>query len=346
MKSKPIFILANDVHLTKDNCVMVIDLFSQMVAACNKFKVENLIIGGDMFTNRSGQPLSVLLACKACFDLLAKNGIELHIIPGNHDKTDLTADGSYLDIFSDEDNGIYVINEPKRYCFIGVDVYFMPYYREDVWCEKLTQLLRDKPLRSGRKNMLVTHIGINGVKNNDGSLVSGAVSADLLKDFDEVFVGHYHNCSEVGENIHYTGSLYQNDYSEDFLKGFVAINDDLSFFRLSSDSPRWIKEEVQAEDVSGIRNLIEKYEGGKDNVRLIIKGKKTDCDKINVAEIRKHGIDVKVQTDEEVEAIEVSQTASLQFDKVSIKKDFIKFCSDNGIKGEEFRFGLDLIKWI
>ena len=351
MKNKqPLFLLVNDIHLTKDNCDLVYNIFEQVISFCRKNKVNNVVIGGDMFTNRSGQPLSVLLACLRCFNLLSVNDIELFIIPGNHDKTDANADESYLDVFRNCD-GVTIIRREKIITLNNCDIYFIPYYGREVWLERFEKLMKRRAAiedyAAKRKRILITHVAIDGVRNNDGSIVSGEIDGDKFDWFDEVFVGHYHNASDIGKNIHYTGSAYQKDYGEDIDKGFTIVYNDATWEKINSDFPRYIKEVVQADDVQGLRNVLEKYEGVEDNVRIVIRGSKVDCEKINVNDIRlKYGVDVKVQTDEELEAMEVSQNDTIQFDKVSIKKDFIRFCADNGIKGDKFKFGLDLIKGI
>ena len=48
---------------------------------------------------------------------------------------------------------------------------------------------------------------------------------------------------------------------------------------------------------------------------------------------------------ETAEAIEISESDSvLSYDKKTITKDFLKFCTDNDIKGNKFKYGFDLIK--
>ena len=77
-------------------------------------------------------------------------------------------------------------------------------------------------------------------------------------------------------------------------------------------------------------------------------GKKSDCQKINIADIQgKYGIDCKFQCDEEKEAIEISESDTvLCYDKKAVIKDFFKFCSENKIRGEKMKYGLDLVKSI
>jgi DNA repair exonuclease SbcCD nuclease subunit len=67
----------------------------------------------------------------------------------------------------------------------------------------------------GDINIMVTHIGFDGVVNNDGSEVESVLKPNKFSRFTRVLVGHYHNASKLGENVYYTGSVYQNNFGED-----------------------------------------------------------------------------------------------------------------------------------
>ena len=61
----------------------------------------------------------------------------------------------------------------------------------------------------------------------------------------------------------------------------------------------------------------------------------------------KYAIDCKFECNEEKEAIEISESDSvLCYDKKAVIKDFFKFCSDEGIKGAEMKYGLELVKMV
>ena len=101
MKKQAIGILVNDVHLDKDNGELVKDIFRQLISLCREYSTNRIICGGDVFTNRSGQPLQCLTDWKEILVMLSEEDIELHVIPGNHDKTDSDDEKSYLDVYSE-----------------------------------------------------------------------------------------------------------------------------------------------------------------------------------------------------------------------------------------------------
>lgn len=342
---KAIAILANDIHLDKSNGELVRDIFHQLQTLAKKEGVEDVIIGGDVFTNRSGQPLACLTAWKDIVDEMNEAEICLHIIPGNHDKTDANDERSYLDVYS----GCRVYRVATVVEIGGVDFVMIPYFGEERWMAEWRKV-EGKLAGEERPSVLVTHVAFDGVRNNDGSPVESALTPSLVSGCTRVLVGHYHNASQVGKNIYYTGSAYQNDFGENITdKGFTVIYSDASTRFVASDFPKYIKQTLAADDAESLRNLLENYEGNtRDHIRFVFTGKKTDCQKINLADIQgRWGIDCKFTCTEEREAIDISESDTvLCYDKKAVVKDFFKFCAEEGIKGAEMKYGMELIKGI
>ena len=339
---KAVAVLVNDVHLDKSNGELVKDIFSQLVTLCHDRGCTEIWVGGDVFTNRSGQPLECLTNWKDILNYLVDEGIEISLIPGNHDKTDADDDRSYLDIYADQH-----LYDQARCRKVGkLNVVFVPYYKEEKWLEEWKRV--DAQRNKALKSVLITHIGFDGVKNNDGTDVQSSIKPSMFADYDKVLVGHYHNASKLGKNVFYTGSAYQNNYGENITdKGFTVIYDDASTEFVPSHFPKYIKQTIAADDTESLKNLLENYEGETyDHIRFVFVGKKTDCQKINIAEIQgRYGIDCKFQSDEEKEAIEISESDSvLCYDKKAVVKDFFKFCAEEGIKGAEMKYGMELVK--
>src|SRR5574344_640206 len=339
---KAVAILVNDVHLDKSNGELVRDIFRQLQTLANNEGVEDIIVGGDIFTNRSGQPLICLTTWKDIVDKMYEKEICLHIIPGNHDKTDADDERSYLDIYSH----CCLYRNAQLINIRGVEFVMVPYFKDEKWLEEWKSV--DEQRSGDCPSILITHIGFDGVRNNDGSEVSSEIKPSMFSDYTRVLIGHYHNASQLGKNVFYTGSAYQNDFGENVIdKGFTVIYNDGSTKFVASHFPKYIKQTIAADDTESLKNLLENYEGETyDHIRFVFVGKKTDCQKINIAEIQgRYGIDCKFLSNEEKEAIEVSESDSvLCYDKKAVIKDFFKFCSDEGIKGAEMKYGLELVK--
>lgn len=345
---RAIGVLVNDIHLDKGNGDLVKDIFKQLISVCREYNIHRIFCGGDVFTNRSGQPLQCLTDWKEILESLTKEELEFHVIPGNHDKTDSNSEKSYLDIFSEDCVSLYR-NADKIICEDCV-ISFIPYFQDEKWLEEFKILERDLKSKyySEKTKILITHMGFDGVVNNDGSKVSSIIKPSMFKNWDKVLIGHYHNASKLANNVIYTGSAYQNNFGENITdKGFTIVFSDSSLKFIPSKFPKYIKEVINADDKENLMNLLEKYEGEEYNhIRFVFRGKKTDCQKINISEIQgKYGIDCKFESTETAEAIEISESDSvLSYDKKAITKDFMKFCSDNKISGKNLKYGFDLIK--
>ena len=338
-------VLVNDIHLDKNNGKLVEDIFSQLISVCREYETNRIFCGGDIFTNRSGQPLQCLIDWKNILATLSEEEIELHLIPGNHDKTNSDDEESYLDVFSKSCVNLYRHGVYKRIGGCGFG--FIPYFSDEKWLEEYEKISKEVDF-AACSTFLITHSGFDGVMNNDGSKVESIIKPSMFKKWSKVLIGHYHNASKLAENVIYTGSAYQNNFGENITdKGFTVLFKDGSIKFVPSKFPKYIKEVIDANDKESLRNLLEKYEGETtDHIRFVFRGKKVDCQKVNIAEIQgKYGIDCKFESTEAVEAMEISESDNvLSYDKKAITKDFLDFCSDNEIKGEKFKYGFDLIK--
>jgi DNA repair exonuclease SbcCD nuclease subunit len=345
---QPFALLMNDPHIDKDNIPLVEYIFDQAFDICDSNELEYLFVGGDLFTNRSGQPLKCLLSFSKIVEEAKRRGIVIHIIPGNHDKTNPDDLDSYLDVYKSDHVVVY-----RDACYQVFDnectVGFIPYFTDELWLEKFEKLQKKQIIKKG-VSFLIAHSGFDGVPNNDGSKVSSVIKPSIFAKYTKVLVGHYHNASKLGDNVIYTGSCYQNNFGETWCdKGFTLLFSDGDTKFIQSVFPRYIKEVLDAKDKQGLKNIIDKYVGEDgiedDFLRIVFTGKKTDFENINKDELQGWGIDVKFQADEATEAIENAEMEdTLVMDKKTIKKEFIKFCSEYQIKGEDLKYGLDLMK--
>lgn len=339
---RPIAVLVNDVHLDKNNGHLVKDIFDQCISLCKELGCIYILIGGDVFTNRSGQPLVCLTDWKDIVLSLNERGFGVIAIPGNHDKTDGDDYRSYLDPYSEwmavQSRGICI-----RMC--DMNFVFVPYFKEEKWLEewKRADAERDRT----KKSILITHIGMDGVRNNDGTMVESAIRPAMFADYDKVLIGHYHNASQMASNVFYTGSAYQRDFGENIDdKGFTVIYDDASIEFVPTRFPKYVRHVIPATDTKMLQDLLERYKDERyDHIRFVIKGKKADCGKINISEIQdKYGIECRYECDDEaITSDSISDSVTI-YDRKTIIEDFVCFCKERKIQGEELKYGMELIK--
>ena len=113
MKKEALALLVNDLHITSDNILEFNKNWKEVLEVCKEHKIKDIIIGGDVFTARASQTLSVLLAVKDALTLATSNGLAITIAAGNHDKPQAKSVLSYCHLY-DSIDGVCVIDTYER----------------------------------------------------------------------------------------------------------------------------------------------------------------------------------------------------------------------------------------
>lgn len=342
---KPLGVIITDTHKDKDNYEIVIDIFKQAIDYCVKIECDNLFHAGDFFTLRTGQTLKTLLALKKVLRYAKKKGIDIKAIPGNHDKTDLDSKESYLEVYDDVDNFTIYNEEYIEMIDKNTSLAFLPYFKES-YSERLKKIRLSPEYKNSKVRILITHKAFNGVRNNDGSIVTDGVAPEEVKGFTSVFVGHYHDQSVVGKNIFYIGASRQANFGENSEdKGFTVIYPDGSRKFVKSKFKKYIKIEVDLNDKSSIDNELERVKDMDAHIRFIFKGSRVDFDSLILSKFTDLGIDTKFEsTEEKEEMLKVEGQSFNIFDKKSIAKNFLDFCKIQEIPNDKRTSGLKFLK--
>jgi len=333
-------LLITDTHSDNENAADIEDIFEQAFDICEQLGIERLTHLGDAFNSRAGQTLKVLLSVLKSFKTAAERGIIVDVIPGNHDKTNLEASESYLDLVKLPEK-IHVYDDwsieflrRELHCYI-------PYFKEDtIYLQKIEQLTkRIQELQNSIPNTydriyLYTHVAITGVRNNGGIKVENALKYSMFKPFTKVFVGHYHNSSRVGKNIFYIGSARPKDFGEDDKKGFTVLYNDGTHEQIQAKFPKYIKHTIDLSKTNktDIVKLINEYKESEDKVRFIFVGNPEKFAQYEqfLALAKKHGIDVKREDENILRAMEVAKLGgNMEFDYKAILQAFLQYCTKN-----------------
>lgn len=342
MKKKPIALLLTDTHLKTDNVGLVSAIWEQAVIKCDELGIKIIYFLADFFTTRNAQPLDVLEEGLTIVKEVQEAGIHLIGFPGNHDKVDLNSEKSYLDMYA-----AYMQLVTGYYESISTEmaIYFIPYFKEDGKYKDYLQhaILQAKRHKTkSKKHILLTHIAVNGVMNNDGTKVENNLKASDFKVFDSVFVGHYHNQSKIGNNIYYIGSAYQANYGEDSNKGFTILYSDGSHEFIKSEFPEYIKLTVDISDEKKIKEVLKKHSNSQDNVRIVFEGDDTQLHNLNKAKFNSVGIDVKFNKEIPRQDLAAVIESNVTFDRSNIDKAFKEFCKQNGFE-KDIKVGLNYL---
>jgi exonuclease SbcD len=354
MSKKPVALLMTDTHLSKDNTKHVYNIFEQSIAIAKGLGLKRIFHLGDNFTTRQAQGLDTLIGFKKILDLFKSNGCTLITMAGNHDKTDQSIEKSYLDIFEDHESLTFFDGEDfvNKHGVAGdyhtgtdIILWTLPFFTDDVYNQKLSTI----PIDPECKNILLTHIGIDGVLDNDNNKVESIIPTGRFKRFDLTFIGHYHNAQQVTKKIRYIGSTDPRQYGEDNDKGVTVLYDDLSFELIKLKFKNYVKVTVETADPVKINKLVEKHKNSDDNVRFVFNCTEEDYYKVDHEKIKSSGIDVqrnyisKTITMQDEEDEQPTASANIALTKGDMLKGWVEYCQQNKLESLQRTKGLKLI---
>jgi DNA repair exonuclease SbcCD nuclease subunit len=123
-------------------------------------------------------------------------------------------------------NHVTVIEEPRKMIIDNQDYVLVPWINNENYDSTL-KFLND--IENKKDVIVIGHFEINGMKMYKHSpLCEGGLDQSLFKEFKEVWSGHFHHRSKVG-NIRYLGSLFHlnwEDYGDD--RGFHIYDSDIN----------------------------------------------------------------------------------------------------------------------
>lgn len=238
---------------------------------CEELGIKRVLHLGDYFDHRKFVNLKVVQRNRQMFiEEVAKRGMEMDIIPGNHD------------VYWKNTNDLCTLTEQlSHYPFInihmdptildidGLKIAMLPW---------LTADNRDSSMdfiQTANAPILMGHLELAGFKYIAGtSILSHGMDAAPLKRFEMVLSGHYHSTSN-SDNIRYLGAPFELTWSDaDDPKYFHILDTDtraLSRVR----NPHRLFRKLYYDDSQGNVSLPKQLKTDSDVfVKVIVKGKK------------------------------------------------------------------------
>lgn len=332
---KPVALLINDIHVDRNNISDFKMNWDEMLNICKDKHIYDVVIGGDVFTSRASQTLDVLLAVSEAFHTATKNGIELTIAEGNHDKVDQERVEGYNHIFKYYPH-INVIDVYDVLEWEGCDYALVPmsYFPETGSFEDKLLEVR-KALDYGFEYpldhvILYIHEGVHGALGEMD--LPSEVDSAIFDGFKEVLCGHYHNrCVVPMTDISYIGSSRQKDFGEDDEKGYNIMYDDGSIeFIQNQVNTRYKNIEVdykglEALDLSSIDLQLTKVK---------VKINCSDAQKKLIDKEKLYGMGIS-KLDFKTEKTEVAKIKetdlNTKYDKEGIKKEYHQFSDEKSL---------------
>jgi DNA repair exonuclease SbcCD nuclease subunit len=206
------------------DCLKVLEWVFQTAVSRN---ITNIIFAGDLFQDRQKIDVMTYALTFKVFSKYCNNNFKIYLLLGNHDlwyydKWDISSVQPFSAL-----PGITLIDKDCSIDINGEKIDFLPYLHDPV--DSLSKL------KFNKNKILVGHLACHGAKLNtlyntysdvviehDAEMVK--IDVNLFLDWEQVFLGHYHNQQRLG-NVEYIGSPLQLTFGEAFQHKHIIIYD-------------------------------------------------------------------------------------------------------------------------
>lgn len=178
---------------------------------CKENGITQVIHLGDYLDHRKYVNFKVLNRTRKMFlEPLVENGMQMTIIPGNHDvyfrnTNALCGLREVLGYFTDN---VKIIMKPEVIRIDGLDIAMLPWMTADNCDESL------KFISTCAAPILMAHLELAGFEMMKGMPVAAhGMDSSIFKRFEMVLSGHYHTKSSK-DNIHYLGTQYEQTWAD------------------------------------------------------------------------------------------------------------------------------------
>jgi DNA repair exonuclease SbcCD nuclease subunit len=178
---------------------------------CKEHGIKTVIHGGDYLDHRKYVSFKALYRTRKSFlEPLTENGMNMIIIPGNHDvayknTNELCGLREVLGYFIEN---VEIIMKPTMKQIDGLNLAFLPWIAPDNYDESI------KFISTVSAPILIGHLELAGFEMMKGQPASDhGMDASLFKRFEMVLSGHYHTKS-TRDNIHYLGTQFEQTWAD------------------------------------------------------------------------------------------------------------------------------------
>jgi len=197
-------LIFSDLHLKPESeevCFKVLEKVREMASISSDRRVGFL---GDFWHMRYQVPVYLLNRLYAELVRFHEAGIQLFLLPGNHDQIDVTGSNA-LEVFEAFDC-VHVFTSPA----VAEGILWMPYRKDPEEVVSAVNWARSQDVRH-----VFAHLPILGAAQNNLHPDIDGIAVGVFKRFQTVLLGHYHKQQTLGGGMaHYVGSPYQTRADE------------------------------------------------------------------------------------------------------------------------------------
>lgn len=331
-----IALLINDLHVSKDNIAEFQANWDEALSICKEDMIDDIVVGGDMFTTRSSQTLSTLMAVKSALTKAVKEGRSVTLAEGNHDCVDLESTIGYNHVFAGLSN-ISVVDDFEIIEWYNCDfvLIVMSYFPENgSFLYKLEDAVNkafadySHIVKSKDNIILYIHEGIHGALGDFE--IPTELPVEPFMDFRKVLCGHYHNRIRIKNTpIEYIGASRQHNFGEDENKGYTILYDDGSTQFIQNQANRRYKTyEVDFDELEDLK--VDHNPQYKLKIKVKCSDKQAKLfDKQKLIEMGFEKVEVISETPvtRETAATGISE----KYDALSLMKEYKAYCEENSI---------------
>jgi len=254
-------LIFSDLHLREDSADVVLgEVLPGILDACVKAGESVLACLGDFYHFRYRIDVRIQNEVRAWLQRVARAGISVHLLPGNHDQVDFIGRNA-LEVFADYTN-VRVYTEPT-WTEVGL---WIPYRKDPNDIAKALALPAPQGFQSAPR-VLFMHHGVRGAFMSNTMLDTEGLPLEWFQSWSRVLCGHYHKRQDLGQ-LTYIGSPWQTKADEAGQpKGFAFWNGR----ELKFEDKRWGPRYADLEVGPGAMELALKYAGSygpRDIVRI------------------------------------------------------------------------------
>ncbi len=220
------------------------EIVDQIIKSDGKEKIDAVVIAGDLF-HTSHPSIRDITTAQWYLRQLAKHGIPVYILAGNHDTNDIRAELASVAAIEDPDRKIFVVHEPYKAFELNDQILLHMVSHHGLGEGHAPEIKAVE----GKINIFSTHGSALDPKNRTlmrtvDSPREQFIPVELL--LDEVFVakllGHYHSRYAVGGellNAWYSGSTIRRGFSDaPGPRGWILVSID------DNGNPTWTPKDI------------------------------------------------------------------------------------------------------
>lgn len=231
--------------------------------------VKTIIHLGDIFDRRKYINFNTLRSCKQYFfDEAAKRGIDIHMIPGNHDTYfKNTNEVNSPNLLLNEYDNITLYEEPTEVSFGPSKILLMPWI-----CSENYEASRDA-MENADATVCFGHFELAGFQMYKGIKNEHGMDPKIFNQFELVCSGHFHHRDRNG-NIFYLGNPYEITWSDyDDPRGFHILETDTLEFEFIENPYRMFHKIYYDDSNEQVMKQIEEFDYdtlNRKSVKLIV----------------------------------------------------------------------------